>query len=216
MHALEVSGLTVRYGERLDALKDVNLSVAEGQCVAVVGPNGGGKSTLLKAVLGLCPVAAGKILVYGKPFDPKTRLVGYVPQYGTMERSFPITVTEVVESGAVKGGLHPFSFHTDRSAALGCLEKVGLRDLGNRLVGELSGGQFQRLLIARCLAIQPKMLLLDEPTSSVDPQNREHIYRLLDGFRKEGMTIVLVTHDVEAVQGRVDRSIRLDGRVLDD
>ena len=113
-----------------------------------------------------------------------------------MERSFPITVTEVVESGAVKGGLHPFSFHTDRSAALGCLEKVGLRDLGNRLVGELSGGQFQRLLIARCLAIQPKMLLLDEPTSSVDPQNREHIYRLLDGFRKEGMTIVLVTHDL--------------------
>jgi zinc transport system ATP-binding protein len=96
------------------------------------------------------------------------------------------------------------------------MELVGISDLGARLVGELSGGQFQRLLIARCLAVQPKMLLLDEPTASIDPESREHVYRVLEGLHREGMTIVLVTHDVEGIQGKVDHIVRLDGRVLDD
>jgi zinc transport system ATP-binding protein len=132
-----------------------------------------------------------------------------------MERSFPITVTEVAESGADGGGLHPFHRHRRTDIARRMMELVGISDLGARLVGELSGGQFQRLLIARCLAVQPKMLLLDEPTASIDPESREHVYRVLEGLHREGMTIVLVTHDVEGIQGKVDHIVRLDGRVLD-
>ncbi|MCI2104118.1 MAG: ABC transporter ATP-binding protein [Sphaerochaeta sp.] len=215
MNALEVKDLCVRY-EEVEALRGVSLSVAQGELVGIVGPNGGGKSTLLKAVLGLCPASSGTVSVFGKPYDPHTRLVGYVPQYGTMERSFPITVTEVAESGADGGGLHLFHHHPTADIARRMMELVGISDLGDRLVGELSGGQFQRLLIARCLAIQPKMLLLDEPTASIDPESREHVYRVLEGLHREGMTIVLVTHDVEGIQGKVDHIVRLDGRVLDD
>jgi zinc transport system ATP-binding protein len=215
MNALEVRDLSVRYGETVAALDHVSLSVKEGERVAIIGPNGGGKSTLLKAILGLCPIEGGTILIYGKPYDPRSRLVGYVPQYGTMERTFPISVTEVVESGSDRSGLHPLRGRASYAAAQDYLGKVGLASVRNRLVGELSGGQFQRLLIARSLAIQPKMLLLDEPTSSVDPESRTHIYRLLDALHEKGMTIILVTHDVDGIEGKMDRFFRLDGRILD-
>lgn len=215
MNALEVRDLSVRYGETVAALDHVSLSVKEGERVAIIGPNGGGKSTLLKAILGLCPVEGGTILVYGKPYDPRSRLIGYVPQYGTMERTFPISVIEVVESGSDRSGLHPLRGRASYAAAQDYLEMVGLASVRNRLVGELSGGQFQRLLIARSLAIQPKMLLLDEPTSSVDPESRTHIYRLLDALHKKGMTIILVTHDVDGIEGKMDRFFRLDGRLID-
>jgi len=211
MNALEISRLSVRYSGNVDALHDANLIVEDGAFYGIVGPNGGGKSTLLKAVLSLVPWE-GKILVFGKPWKGHSERVGYVPQYGTMSRSFPITVKEVVATGFHDGKLHPLS-KSRADDAMPFLEEVGIERLSGRMVDELSGGEFQRLLIARALAVQPRMMLLDEPTASVDPSSRESIKSLLAHLHDGGMTIVMVTHDVHGIQHLVDHVAYVDGTV---
>ena len=201
--AVAIHDLSVYYG-RTPALTGICLNVPEGEVLGIIGPNGGGKSTLLKALLGLVKPAEGTIRIYGKSPGKNRGLVGYVPQNAALDRGFPITLFEVVLSGRLRGGLAPFFRYSraDREVAEGLLETVGIADLKERQISQLSGGEFQRMLIARALAVEPRLLLLDEPTASVDASSRARIYELLGRLSKD-MTIVLVTHDLLAVSSRV-------------
>ena len=201
--ALHIEKLSVNY-RHTPALADVCLDVRDGEFLGVIGPNGGGKSTLLKAILGLVEISSGKISIYGSEKPEARRLIGYVPQFSAVDRSFPISVKETVMTAFQKGALHPFFRFNDehRQKAMEQLERVGIAELAQRQISQLSGGEFQRLLIARALAVEPKMLLLDEPTASVDPASRARIYELLAELNKS-VTIVLVTHDLMAIASQV-------------
>jgi len=213
--ALCIRNLTVRYGENT-ALEEVCLELREGAYMAVMGPNGGGKSTLLKAVLGLVRAEAGEIRICGENAARARGRCGYVPQFALMDRRFPISVEEAALTGRLPGGLHPFFRYgeADKKAALRAMEELGVAHLAKRQVGELSGGEFQRLLLARALAAKPALLLLDEPTASIDPASRAQIYALLDKLHKSGMSIMMVTHDLMAVASSVDALACLHTRLV--
>lgn len=213
MSVLSVKNLSVNYGPTL-ALSEVSLEVAEGEYLGIIGPNGGGKTTFLKAVLGLVKPSAGSVEVFGKsPGQAGTKL-GYVPQNTALDKRFPLTVYQAALTGRLRPRLtllHRYS-KADRETVEGVLEKVGLSGLRERLLSELSGGEFQKLLIARALAVAPRMLLLDEPTASVDKESREQIYALLEELNKT-MTIILVTHDLGAVSAQARKVAYLSGRL---
>lgn len=212
--AISIENLTVSYGST-PALQNINLKIEEKEFLGIMGPNGGGKSTLLKAVLGLIPVLQGKITIMGKPQNEGRKLIGYVPQFSNMDRSFPISAIEVVLSGMLSDGLHPFfSFKpSHRDEAMHCLEKVNLKDLAKRQINDLSGGEFQRLLIARALATKPSMLMLDEPTANVDPSSTEQIYSLLTELNKN-TTIILVTHDLMTIASNLKRIVCINHGII--
>lgn len=212
--AVHIEDLSVYYG-RTAALTHVELDVTQGEYLGIIGPNGGGKSTLIKAILGLVPPTSGKIEVFGAAPGGRHAAVGYVPQFAAMDRRFPITLMEVVLSGHLPGGISPFFAYSkqDREAACALIERVGLSALSARKISDLSGGEFQRMLIARALAVKPKLLLLDEPTASVDAGAREKIYELLDELNRE-MTIILVTHDLLAISSKVRRLACLNARLV--
>lgn len=203
--AVHLDNLSVYYGQT-PAIAGVCLDVEYGEYLGIIGPNGGGKSTLLKAILGLVPPSSGTVQLFGNDAGDKRAMMGYVPQFAAMDKSFPITVIEVVLTGKLKSGLSPFfKFSSeDKKTAHELLDKVGIADLADRRISELSGGEFQKMLIARALAVNPKLLLLDEPTASVDAGSRVQIYNLLDELNKN-MTIILVTHDLLAVSSQVRR-----------
>lgn len=202
---LEIKNLNVNYG-RTSVLKDVCLDVFEGELLGIIGPNGGGKTTLLKSVLNIIPAVSGEINIFGGPVAKSSHLIGYVPQHAELDRKFPITVFETVLTGCVGKGVHPFSRYTgdQKKEAFRALERVGISDIKDNCIDELSGGQFQRMLIARAIVSSPKMLFLDEPTASVDPASKESIYNLLAELKKD-MTVVMVTHDLLAVSSLVDK-----------
>ena len=202
-NVIEIKNLSVFYGD-IPAVTGINLTVSEGEYLGIIGPNGGGKSTLLKAVLGLVPKTSGTISVCGKSPAKSRGLVGYVPQAAQMDKRFPITPYEVVLTGCLKPGLCPFFQYSrrDRERAAEILEKVGIYNLASRHISELSGGEFQKMLIARALTMNPEILLLDEPTASVDASSRNQIYRLLEELN-QNMTILLVTHDMLAISSQV-------------
>ncbi|NLG36903.1 MAG: ABC transporter ATP-binding protein [Clostridiales bacterium] len=212
--AIRLEHVRVCFG-RVPALVDVSLEVREGEYLGVIGPNGGGKTTLLRAILGLVPVTEGEIRVCGRPPGRGRAAVGYVPQSAAIDRRFPITVGEVVLTGRISGGPRPLRRYTsaDRRHTGALLERVGIAHLAGRQVAGLSGGEFQKMLIARALAAEPRILLLDEPTASVDAVSREQIYALLREMSRE-MTILLVTHDLLAISSHVRRLACLNGRLF--
>lgn len=212
--ALEIKNLSVYYGQT-PALNNINLEVKDCEYLGIIGPNGSGKSTLLKAMLGLIQPATGSVRIYGKPPGHTDVKIGYVPQFASMDKRFPITAFEAVLTGRLGRGLVPFHRYSkaDRIAAADALERVGISELAGRRLSELSGGEFQRLLIARALAVGPKLLLLDEPTANVDAGSRENIYALLGSLSKS-MTIILVTHDLFAVSSQVHSLACLSGRLV--
>lgn len=212
--ALKIENLSVYY-ESTPALEGVSLEVADGDYLGIIGPNGGGKTTLLKVILGLIHPTAGSVLVYGKSPGHAGVKIGYVPQIAQMDRRFPITAFEVVLTGRLGRVPKPLHRYTkaDREAATQALERVGIAELAARPISALSGGEFQRLLIARALAAEPKLLLLDEPTASVDAASRERIYSLL-GELSRSMTVILVTHDILAVSSQVRSIACLSGRLV--
>jgi zinc transport system ATP-binding protein len=214
LDAVHIDNLSVYYGQT-PAISGVCLDVEEGAYLGIIGPNGGGKTTLLKAILGLIPTNSGTIQVYGKSPAKDRTLIGYVPQFAALDKRFPISLMEVVLTGRIKQGLSPFYKFTkeDKNVAYQMLEKVGIADLANRQISELSGGEFQRMLIARALAVKPKLLLLDEPTASVDVSSREQIYGLLKELNKN-MTIILVTHDLLAISSEVNKLACLNGQLV--
>lgn len=186
------------------AIEQVNLAVERGDFLGIMGPNGGGKTTLVRAVLGLVPLSGGSITICGKDHLKSRERVGYVPQFSFVDRTFPVTAQEAVLTGLLKGGLHPFFRYSkeQKEEAMNCMERVGIAHLAGRNLSGLSGGEFQRLLIARALAVHPEILILDEPTASVDPAYRQEIYALLGKLNKT-VTIILITHDMNAISREV-------------
>jgi zinc transport system ATP-binding protein len=189
--------------EQEPVLEDVNLSVYEGDFIGLIGPNGGGKTTLLRVLLGLLPPTRGRVRILGLPVQEGRRMIGYVPQVVEFDRDFPINVWDVARMGRL-GQRRLLQRYTaeDDAVVAEALHRVDLYDLRRRPIGELSGGQRQRAYIARALATQPEILLLDEPTSSVDPQVSGNIYELLRELNQH-VTILLISHDMSAISSHV-------------
>lgn len=202
--ALEFSHVGFSYGAA-PTLEDVSLRVGAREFWALIGPNGGGKSTLLKLALGLLAPDSGEIRVFGKPPAEARARVGYVPQFATFPRDFPLAVEQVVLQGRLDGRnwWRPMR-KGDRAAVRAALDRVGVADLVARPIGALSGGQLQRVMIARALVADPALLLLDEPTAHVDTDAETSFFDLLAGLR-DSMAIVMVSHDVGLVSRHVDR-----------
>ncbi|HEX2236417.1 MAG TPA: metal ABC transporter ATP-binding protein [Actinomycetota bacterium] len=217
--ALALSGGRVLLGGA-PVLTGVDFRLARGELVVLLGPNGAGKTTLVRALLGLAPLAAGRAELLGQPLERfrAWHLIGYVPQRGGATTGVPATVEEVVLTG--RSGRRRWSpgYRTeDRAAAGRALAAVGLEPLGRARVGQLSGGQGQRVLIARALAAEPEVLVLDEPVSGVDPEGRARLLDALAGLRARGCAILLVAHAVGDVAPLTDRTVVLrDGRVVHD
>ncbi len=202
--AIEVKHLSHQY-ERNLVLENVNFSIDRGEFLGIFGPNGGGKTTLLRLLMGLENSQKGKILFNGKPLGSNQPKIGYVPQVTKLDKHFPITVIEVVLMGCLSS-LNIFGRLTSNAEckAKQALEKVGLLDKKDAHFGTLSGGQAQRALIARAIVNQPEILLLDEPTASVDPEAEKDILTLLTQL-KGTMTILMVTHDLQTIVKQVGK-----------
>lgn len=199
-----MSNLSVAIG-RTKILDNLSWSICAGEFLGIIGPNGGGKTTLLRVILGLQKPTSGSIRVFGDDPAASRKRIGYVPQQLFFDRDFPVTVNETVLMGRLSSkGLLTRYGREDRAMAEHALETVGMAGLEKRQVGGLSGGELQRMLIARALVGRPELLLLDEPTASVDPEMKTTIYDLLDSLRKS-MTIVLVTHDTGTISQHVSR-----------
>ncbi len=211
---LEIENVNFSYGCH-PVLEGISLSVQPGESVGITGPNGAGKSTLLKLVAGLLKPASGSIKLFGRPlneFKEHGRL-SYIPQKaGFINSGFPSTVEEVVLAGRIsRRGLFHYYNREDRSIAREALGEVGMAEHLHKPIGSLSGGQQQRVFIARALAGHPELLLLDEPTAGMDPENQARFYSLLkDLVIQKGLTLMLVSHDLEAISTVVDRQVCLD------
>ncbi len=192
--AIEIQEVSFRYDER-QILKDVNLTIWPYDSICIVGPNGGGKTTLIKLIIGLLSPDAGTITIFGKHPDTAHQCIGYVPQFAQYDRQFPISVQEVVCMGRIGKSFTGRYNKKDKDKTLEALNEVGLADLVDRSFSALSGGQRQRVLIARALASGGKILILDEPTSNMDRESAAHLFDLLRELNKR-MTILMVTHDV--------------------
>lgn len=187
------------YYDSIPVLEAINLSVESNDFLGIIGPNGGGKTTLLKVILGLIKPNRGRVTVLGMPPERGRKHIGYISQFNLFDHDFPISVFEVVLMGRYKrSGLLPRYTEEDKKAATEALDTVEMLDYKDRQIGRLSGGEQQRVFIARALATAPKLLLLDEPTASIDTSMQAEFYELLDRL-KENMAIVLVSHDVSAV-----------------
>ncbi|MDD5127079.1 MAG: metal ABC transporter ATP-binding protein [Dehalococcoidales bacterium] len=192
------------YRESVAVLEGINLTIKPRDFLGIIGPNGGGKTTLLKVMLGLINPDRGRVLITGKPPAKARDIIGYIPQHSLFDRDFPINVWDVVLMGRYgRAGLFRGYGEHDRNAAEQALRDVSMLELRSRQVGLLSGGEQQRVFIARALVGEPKLLLLDEPTASVDVNTQAEFYELLEKL-KERMSIVLVSHDIGAVSIYVD------------
>ncbi len=190
------------YGAKT-VLEAVNLNVKEQDFLGLIGPNGGGKTTLLKVLLGLIIPQRGQVEILGRPVGQGRRYIGYVPQVLEFDREFPVRVREVVRMGRLgkQKLLRPYS-RQDETIVERSLDQVGMLEFGDRPIGVLSGGQRQRVYVARALASEPKLLLLDEPTANVDSKIQYSIYELLKELNKF-ITIVMISHDLGAVSSYV-------------
>ncbi len=203
---LTVKGLSYAYPNSFPALEQVNLAVRRLTHVAVIGPNGGGKSTLLKLILGIYKPSAGDILVFGTPPHRACTHVGYVPQHADIRPDFPVTVKEVVLMGCISD--HAFGWHgrACQASADQALQELELLPLRHRPFGKLSGGERQRVLIARALVGHPQLLLLDEPTANVDPASQQR-FRAIIANLSQRMTVVTVSHDLNVITDAIDQVI---------
>ncbi|NEX21420.1 ABC transporter ATP-binding protein [Thiorhodococcus mannitoliphagus] len=201
---IQVEDVSFSYGETL-VLEHVTLAIQGGEFLGLVGPNAGGKSTLLRLVLGLLEPQAGRIRVLGRAPRQAVRHIGYVPQYPSFSRDFPISVEQVVLMGRLGiGRLLGRYGKSDRMAAARALEEVEAADLAQRSVGTLSGGQLQRVLLARALVSEPAILILDEPTANVDQRAESDVFGLLAELNQR-LTILLVSHDIAFISEYVSR-----------
>jgi zinc transport system ATP-binding protein len=201
------------YYDGLTVLEGVNLSIYEHDFLGIIGPNGGGKTTLLKVILGLVAPSKGRVMVLGGPSKKNRRFIGYVPQHSQFDREFPVNVWDVVLMGRLGHSERFRGFsEEDKRIAADVLKTVGMFELRDRQVGMLSGGETQRLFIARALASQPRLLLLDEPAASIDKPTETGLYDLLDELSRR-ITIVLVSHDISAVSVHVGKIACLNRRL---
>jgi zinc transport system ATP-binding protein len=207
--AIELRGVSVTLGRQL-VLDDVDMRVPMGDYLALIGPNGGGKTTLLRVLLGLIVPERGEVRILdGSPEEARGR-VSYVPQYARFDLGFPIRVADVVQAGQLGGRRRPRG--EARREVMKILEQLEIANLAEQAIGELSGGQLQRVLIARALAVEPELLILDEPTASLDVQSADAFYELLRTL-SERMTVLLTSHDVTGISTRVKSIACLNRRL---
>ncbi len=213
--AIEIRDLSVAYN-RHPVAESVTLSVPRGAMVGIVGPNGGGKSTLLKAVLGLVPRQRGTVEIMGRKVDRRARrLVGYVPQREDVDWNFPVSAFDVVMMGRVPSTkLLRRRTARDEELVWKALKTVGMEKLADTPIGEFSGGQQQRIFLARALAQEAEILLLDEPVSGVDAPSQHEIFELLRRLQGAGKTVIVTTHDLSCVAERFDLVLLLNKRVV--
>ena len=209
---INIHALNFSYGS-VPTLSGIDLQVAEGEFLGIVGPNAGGKSTLLKLILGLMQPQSGSIKVLGRAPSAASRLLGYVPQYPSFPRDFPISVEQVVQLGRLGLERSDSRWHAlwpgrvsgvDREAVRHALVEVEAGDISKRQIGSLSGGQLQRVLLARALVGEPRILILDEPTANIDQRMESEIFDLLKVLNAR-MTILVVSHDVAFISRFVSR-----------
>ena len=195
---LEIKNLSFAY-EKQKVLEDINLEINPKDFLAIIGPNGGGKSTLLKLILGINKIQSGIIKVEGKDSTKSLNIIGYVPQNTNINTDFPIKAIEVVLMGHTDKKRFFFGYSEEETKkAKNALKKVGMSEFANKKIGSLSGGQRQRVMIARALFADPKILLFDEPTSSIDVKGQKDIYNLLKELNKN-LTVVVVSHDISII-----------------
>jgi ABC-type Mn2+/Zn2+ transport system ATPase subunit len=197
-------------------LRDVDLGIARGGFVGIVGPSGAGKTTLLRAMVGAVPRLTGSVTIGGRSVGfGSTPNVGWVPQLETVDWNFPATVREVVLMGRWSNRPWlPWASQPDQEKVDGLLERLGIGGLGDRHIRSLSGGQQQRVFLARAMVSDPDLLLLDEPTSGVDIKTRDDILHLLADLNRDGMTIVLTTHELNSVAAHLPWVVCVNGRVI--
>jgi zinc transport system ATP-binding protein len=211
MDAIHVNNLNFAY-YREKILEDINLSVTSKDFLAIIGPNGGGKSTLIKLILGLLAPQSGTIKVYGKNPQDGAQSLAYVPQHTHINSDFPITVLEVVLMGCLDGRCWGRYTNQDRQKAHEALKQVGMSEYTNTKLSRLSGGQRQRVFIARALCMEAKMLLLDEPTASIDIDGQRQIFELLQSLNSK-MGIIVVSHDINVVLGYANKIAHINRRL---
>jgi len=202
---VELKDISFAY-ESQPVLSDVNLTVYEGDFLAIIGPNGGGKSTLLKLILGLLPPQNGTVRIFGLPPKKGRTHIGYVPQNTNVNTNFPIRVLDVVLLGN-SAPSHPIFGYSreEKACALNALHQVGMEGFEMKRIGNLSGGQRQRVMIARALCRRPKLLILDEPTASIDANGQKEIYDLLKKLNQT-ITVIVVSHDLNVILGYADKA----------
>ena len=218
--AIELSGVSFRYGSNEPVLDGVDLRVKEGEFVAIAGPNGGGKTTLVRLVLGLERPAGGRALLYGEPADRFGRRadLGYLAQRSELGTDAPATVREVVRAGRLaRAGLFGPLRRRDHERVDEAITRVGLGAVADRPLRSLSGGMQQRAFIAKTLAGQPRLLVLDEPTTGVDVSAQDELADLLDRLHRDlGVTILYVSHEFGAVERFVERIVLVRGGIAFD
>lgn len=212
--AIHVEDLTVAYRES-PVLWDVDMVVPQGVLMAIVGPNGAGKTTLIKSIFGLVKPAAGKVLIFGKPYQTQRQRVGYVPQRGSVDWDFPTSVLDVVIMGRYGAlGWIRRPGKKERQLALEALRKVGMEEFSHRQISQLSGGQQQRVFLARALVQEADIYFMDEPFQGVDATTEKTIVELLKELRNSGKTVVVVHHDLQTVKEYFDWVMLLNVRQI--
>lgn len=197
MSLLSFENVSIGYDNN-PIIENLNFEVEQGDYLTILGENGAGKSTLLKTMLGLIRPISGKI-VFDK--EVKRTDIGYLPQQTVVQKDFPASTWEIVISGCLaKNGLRPFYTKEDKALAEANIQRLGLEPLKKRCYRELSGGQQQRVLLARALCASDKLLVLDEPVTGLDPKVTIQLYELIDSLNKDGITIVMISHDLQALK----------------
>ena len=212
MSIIEIKNLSFCYHKQ-KILENVNLNVEEKDFLAIIGPNGGGKSTLLKLILGINPIKDGSIKTFGEVPKKNLSKIGYVPQNTNVNTDFPIKVLEVVLMGHIGEKSPLFGYgKEEKLCALGALAQVGMEKFANTKIGELSGGQRQRVMIARALCAHPQILILDEPTASIDIDGQKLIYELLKTLNSY-ITIIVVSHDISVIMKYANKVVHVNKRL---
>ena len=206
---IQINNIWANYGKR-DILQDVSLIIEENDFLGIIGPNGGGKTTLVKILLGLLKPEKGSIIFYqdGKPVDKI--IMGYLPQYSQIDKKFPISAREVILSGLThkKSVFNKYN-HNDYKRVDEIINQLGLNGIENRQIGQLSGGQLQRVLLGRAIVAHPQLLILDEPNTYLDSEGEERLYDSLEQINKES-AIILVSHDQSSIKRYAKRIALVD------
>ncbi|MDQ7032297.1 MAG: ABC transporter ATP-binding protein [Desulfonauticus sp.] len=210
---VELKNVYFAYRRQL-ILEDIDLTVKKGEFWAILGPNGGGKTTLLKLIVGLLKPLKGQVLVFNQPPAKVRHLMGYVPQHSTVNPLFPLTVFELVAMGCLENNRRGiFYSKTCKHKVYAALDKVNLVKLAYKNVSSLSGGELQRALVARALVNEPELLVFDEPTANIDPQGKVCLYELLSQLKSK-MTIIVVTHDLVVSASSLDHLAAVNKKLV--
>jgi zinc transport system ATP-binding protein len=215
---IETKNLSVSYGQT-EVLKDVSFAIGQGDFVGLAGPNGAGKTTLIKAILGLLPISKGKIELFGKAKDKFNdwSKIGYLPQkFSTINALFPATVDEVIMLGLLSQKKFPKRITvSDQKKVYDILQELGISNLKKRMLSDLSGGEQQKVLLARALVSNPEILIFDEPSTALDPKSRKDFFLFISKMNKgKGITIILITHDTGYIGNYANKLLYIDRKLV--